>query len=122
MTHSPTPFAFAAFVGIVLAGLSACAPAAAMVQPSENLQTYGASQVANTSAIKRIVGPVRVFACQARYDVMQNQAAALKQLQARALQHGGDGVTEVQFTQVINTRSPCWHGVEATGLAVIYAR
>jgi hypothetical protein len=93
-----------------------------VVQPSGRLQTSGTSQVANASAIKRVVGPVSVFACHGIYDVTQNQEAALKQLQARALQHGGDGVTEVQFTQVTNSRSPCWHGVKATGLAVIYAR
>jgi uncharacterized protein YbjQ (UPF0145 family) len=83
---------------------------------------YGASQGANTAAIKRVLGPVSVFACHGRDDLTKNQAEALKQLQARAVQRGGDGVTGVQFTQVSNTRSPCWHGVEATGVAVVYTR
>jgi uncharacterized protein YbjQ (UPF0145 family) len=60
-------------------------------------------------------------ACDARYDLQRGEAEALKLLQARALAHGGDGVASVRFTQVTNTRSPCWHGVEATGLAVAYA-
>jgi uncharacterized protein YbjQ (UPF0145 family) len=60
--------------------------------------------------------------CNVRYDPAKGQADALKQLQARALEHGGDGVIGVQFSQVTNARSPCWHGVEATGLAVIYVR
>jgi uncharacterized protein YbjQ (UPF0145 family) len=122
MTRSPTTFAFATLLSVALAGMSACAPDAVAVRPSGSLQTYGAIQGAQTAAIKRVVGPVSVFACRASYDVAKNQAAALKQLQARALQHGGDGVTGVQFTQITNTRSPCWHGVEATGLAVVYTR
>ncbi len=84
--------------------------------------TYGAKQVADAAGIKRVVGPVSGVACNDRYDLAKGQAEALKQLQARAVEQGGDGVTGVQFTQITNTRSPCWRGVEATGLAVSYAR
>jgi uncharacterized protein YbjQ (UPF0145 family) len=122
MTRSPPTFAFATLLGLALAGLSACAPGAVLLRPSGSLQVDGARQGANTAGIKQVVGSVSVFACHDRYDLTKSQAEALKQLKARALQHGGDDVTGVQFTQVTNTRSPCWHGVKATGLAVVYTR
>jgi hypothetical protein len=122
MSRLPIAFALAALLGFGSAGALACATETAVTAPSATLPDHGADQAANTPGIERVVGPVRGSACSHRYDTAKAQAEALKQLQARAVARGGNGVTAVQFMQVTNTRSPCWHGVEATGLAVIYAR
>ncbi len=122
MCRSPTIFAFAAVLGIALAGISACASDTALAGRSGGLSVYGAKVIAAASGIERVVGPVAGLACGDRYYPAKGQAEALRQLQAGARARGGDGVTSVQFAQVSNARSPCWHGVEATGLAVVYSR
>jgi hypothetical protein len=111
MSRFRTLVAFAALSGLASAGTSACASDAVPLTRS-----------ANTPGITRVVGPVRGTVCDNPYDAVKGQAKALEQLQALAVEHGGNGVTGVRFAQVTNRRSPCWHGVEATGLAVIYAR
>ncbi len=122
MSHLTTTVAIATLLGLASAGLGACAPDADMLRRAASLPTYDADHGAGAPAILRVVGPVSGLVCNNRYDPAKGQAEALKQLQVRALQHGGDAVTDVKFTQVSNVRSPCWHGVEATGLAVISAR
>ncbi len=122
MSRSRRAFALAAFLGMISAGMSAHAADTSASGNSVALFSPDSKQVADAPSIKRVIGRVSGSACNEPYDSAKAQADALKKLQARALQQGGDGVTEVQFTQVTNTRSPCWHGVEATGVAVIYQR
>ena len=122
MSRLPTPVVFAALLGVASAEMSARVTDAAVLGRAENPSGAAAQPSAEPPRIKRLVGVVSSSACDARYDPTKAQAEALRRLQARARARGGDGVSGVQFTQVTNTRSPCWHGVEATGLAVIYER
>jgi len=114
--------ALAAFLGLALTGASACAAAPDGSARAERFMASRAQQITAAPRIDRVVGRVSGLVCDDRYDPAKGQVDVLKQLQAKALQRGGDGVIGLQFIQVTNTRSPCWHGVAATGLAVIYAR
>ncbi len=122
MGHLPSTAVFAALVGLASAGLSACASDTRSWGPSASLPASLSKPASDTPGLKRVVGPFSGLVCNDRYDPKRAQTEALKRLQARALAEGATDVFGVRFSQITNTRSPCWHGTEATGFATTLLR
>jgi hypothetical protein len=70
--------------------------------------------------VVRELGFVRATSCQYPNDPQKGRIDAFEQLLLRAAQRGGNGIVGVHSERIINTRSPCWHGFEDTGIAVIF--
>ena len=72
--------------------------------------------------IVSVVQHVRAVSCNHRFDLKIGEANSLDQLKMQALAVGGNGVINVKSELIVNTKSPCWHGFEATGVAVVFDR
>jgi uncharacterized protein YbjQ (UPF0145 family) len=70
--------------------------------------------------IGKVIGHLWTASCHYRYDPEKGRATALEQLQMKALSRGANELVNVRTELVINNRSPCWHGFEATGTAVVF--
>lgn len=86
------------------------------------LSAFAASMAPQQPRIISVVQHVRAVSCGYRFDLKTGEATSLAQLKMQALAAGGNGVINVKSELIVNNKSPCWHGFEATGIAVVFDR
>jgi hypothetical protein len=115
---------------LALPTLAGCAPVLPSTLASDPTFTeraaaipwFTASTASQQPTIVSVVRRVRAVSCNHRFDLKIGEADALNQLKGWALAVGGNGLVGVKSDLIINTKSPCWHGYEATGVAVVFDR
>lgn len=113
---------------LALGGMGGCdpvLPAALTSDPvftsrAASLSLFAASMAPQQPRIVSVVQRVRAVSCGYRFDLKAGEASALAQLKMQALAAGGNGVINVKCDLIVNNKSPCWHGFEATGTAVVF--
>ena len=110
-----------------LGGCDPVLPAALTTDPAfidraATLSVFAASMAPRQPRIVSVVQHVRAVSCHYRFDLKAGEATSLAQLKMQALAAGGNGVIDVKSELIVNNKSPCWHGFEATGVAVVFDR
>jgi len=117
--------AIAALALVLSFGLAACGTFLPMIEETEAsraLPYFTASTASLAPPVVRIVGPVEGHACRSMpTDTAPTEAAALRQLQARAMLAGANGLVDVTFShEGTDLGSNCWRSVTASGTAVVF--
>ena len=116
---------FAALAAVL--ALGACGTFLPMTEETDvsNALPYYTAGTANLAPpVERIIGPREGHSCRSMpTDPAPTDAAALRQLQARALLAGANGLVDVSFSRAgTDVGSNCWQSVTASGTAVVFRR
>jgi hypothetical protein len=112
-----TPAA-ASLAGCATLPISHLAGDPGFVSRAGQLPVFGPSAATPPPKVRAQIGRVYSLSCHFRYAPLEGQAEAVEKLRIRALARGADGIVGLRMSLITNTRSPCWHGFEASGLAV----
>ena len=98
--------------------LAADAP---LLERSADIPVFTDGEVSAMPNIQTTLGELRADSCKYRYSPPSvGRQASLAQLRARAAMKGANGIAHLRYLLITNSRSPCWHGVEASGVAVVF--
>jgi uncharacterized protein YbjQ (UPF0145 family) len=114
--------ALLAFGALTLAGCGSFLPVAE--ESGATVPYFTASTASLAPPIARIIGPVEGHSCKNLLtDPPATEEAALRQMQARALTIGADGIVDVSFSRAgTSLGTNCWQSVSASGTAVMFER
>jgi len=92
-----------------------------LLDRSSSFPAYTEDAASAMPRVRATLGPVRFEMCKYRDSPPSvGEQAALAQLRARAAMMSANGVAHLRFASITDRRSPCWRGVDASGLAVVF--
>ena len=92
-----------------------------LLSASSTLPAYTDGEASVMPKIRTTLGKVWADSCRYRYNRPSvGQQASLAQLRARTAMKGANGIAHLRFMLITNNKSPCWHGFEASGVAVVF--
>lgn len=95
------------------------------LQAAYRVQTFTIDSAATRPEVSQYLGVITVFSCKHMvYDPPASTGNALTQLRLKALDMGADGVIDITFdTRGTDTwGTNCWESVQASGIAVKFAK
>lgn len=109
-------------MALVLASCGTFLPMTEETAASNALPYYTAATASMAPPVARIIGPIEGHACRSLpTDPAPTEAAALRQMQARAMTMGASGLVDVTFSRAgTDLGTNCWQSVTASGTAVVF--